>query len=56
MFTLFFTVFMWVILSSVLMQALLLNPVGQARNPFIVNVVGWAMRYMNYTPDMAPKK
>ena len=52
----FFTVFMWVILSSVLMQALLLNPVGQARNPFIVNVVGWAMRYMNYTPDMAPKK
>lgn len=53
---LFSSVFLWVIISSVLMQALLLNPAGQARNPFIVNVVGWAMTYMNYTPDMAPKK
>jgi hypothetical protein len=40
----------------VLMQALLLNPVASARNPFIVNVVGWAMRYMNYSQDLAPKK
>jgi hypothetical protein len=38
------------------MQALLLNPAGTARNPFVVNVVGFAMKYMNYTPDMAPKK
>jgi hypothetical protein len=50
------TVFLWVMISSVLMQALLLNPVGTARNPFIVNVVGFAMKYMNYTTDMAPKK
>ena len=50
------TVFMWVIASSVLMQILLLNPIAETKNPFIVNVVGWAMRYMNYSPDMVPKK
>ena len=66
------------------LQALLLNPIAETKNPFIVNVVGWyvprhpftpatsyavphppcyvtpsvgrSMRYMNYTPDMAPKK
>lgn len=54
--SIFSTVFLWVITSSVLMQALLLNPAGTARNPFVVNVVGFAMKYMNYTPDMAPKK
>ena len=41
--------------SSVAMQLLLLNPITKVRNPFIVNVVGWAMKYMNYTPDMIPK-
>ena len=41
--------------SSVVMQALLLNPVAATKNPFIINVVGWAMRYMNYSTDMAPK-
>jgi len=50
------TVFLWVMVSSVFMQILLLNPLASAKNPFIINVVGWAMRYMNYTPDMAPKK
>jgi hypothetical protein len=38
------------------MQALLLNPLASAKNPFIINIVGWSLRYMNYTPDMVPKK
>jgi len=49
------TVFLWVMSSSVIMQVLLLNPLSSSKNPFLINVVGWAMRYMNYTPDMAPK-
>lgn len=51
----FNTVFMWVMISSLMMQALLLNPLSQSKNPLHINVVGWAMRYMNYTPDMVPK-
>jgi hypothetical protein len=47
---------MWVIASCVIMQALLLNPLAEAKNPFVINIVGWALRYMNYTPDMAPRK
>lgn len=50
------TVFMWVMISALLMQALLLNPFASTKNPFLLNVVGWAMRYMNYTPDMIPPK
>ena len=49
------TVFLWVMSSSLIMQILLLNPLSSSKNPFLINVVGWAMRYMNYTPDMAPK-
>jgi hypothetical protein len=49
------TVFLWVMSSCVLMQLLLVNPIGATKNPFIINVVGWAMRYMNYSPDMRPK-
>lgn len=49
------TVFLWVMVSSVSMQLLLLNPLAASKNPLIVNVVGWAMKYMNYTPDMVPK-
>lgn len=49
------TVFLWVMTSCVLMQLLLLNPLAETKNPFIINVVGWAMKYMNYTPDMVPK-
>ena len=48
-------VFLWVIVSSLSMQILLLNPLSASKNPLVVNVVGWAMRYMNYTPDMIPK-
>lgn len=48
------TVFLWVIASSVIMQLLLINPISATKNPFLVNVVGWAMRYMNYSPDMRP--
>ncbi len=49
------TVFLWVMSSALIMQVLLLNPLSSSKNPFLINVVGWAMRYMNYTPDMAPK-
>ena len=49
------TAFLWVISSSIIMQFLLLNPLASTKNPFLINVVGWSMRYMNYTPDMAPK-
>jgi len=49
------TVFLWVTISSVMMQLILLNPVSSAKNPMVINIVGWAMRYMNYTPDMKPK-
>lgn len=48
------TVFLWVMASSVIMQLLLINPISATKNPFLVNVVGWAMRYMNYSPDMRP--
>ena len=48
------TVFLWVMSSSVIMQLLLINPVAATKNPFLINVVGWAMRYMNYTPEMRP--
>jgi len=50
------TVFLWVIVSSVSMQLLLLNPISSSKNPLLINVVGWALKYMNYTPDMVPKK
>merc|ERR1719230_931388 len=46
------TAFTWVIASSVFMQLLLINPVSSSKNPFLLNVVGWAMRYMNYSPEM----
>ena len=49
------TAFTWVIASSVFMQLLLINPVSSSKNPFLLNVVGWAMRYMNYSPEMRPK-
>lgn len=48
------TVFLWVMASSVIMQLLLINPLAATKNPFLVNVVGWALRYMNYSPDMRP--
>ena len=48
------TVFLWVMSSALVMQLLLLNPISSTKNPFIVNVVGWAMRYMNYSSDMRP--
>lgn len=48
------TVFLWVLVSCLSMQAILLNPVASSKNPMLINVVGWAMRYMNYTPDMKP--
>mmetsp|Transcript_31806 Transcript_31806/g.53664 ORF Transcript_31806/g.53664 Transcript_31806/m.53664 type:complete len:244 (+) Transcript_31806:65-796(+) len=51
----FNTVFMWVMISCLMMQSLLLVPLSQSKNPMHINVVGWAMRYMNYTPDMVPK-
>jgi hypothetical protein len=48
-------VFIWVLVSSVFMQVCLLNPISGLKNPFLLNVVGWAMRYMNYTSDLVPK-
>lgn len=48
------SVFLWVMVSCLSMQAILLNPVSSSKNPLLINVVGWAMKYMNYTPDMKP--
>jgi hypothetical protein len=48
------TVFTWEMISCLFMMYVLLNPL-EAKNPMHINVVGWAMRYMNYTPDMVPK-
>jgi len=48
------SVFTWVVASCTIMQFSLLNPISTAKNPFLVNVVGWAMRYMNYSKDMIP--
>lgn len=50
------TVFLWIMISSLSMQFLLLNPLASSKNPFLLNVVGFAMKYMNYTPDLIPKK
>ena len=49
------TVFLWVITSALFMQLSLLNPLSSTKNPVLVNIVGWALRYMNYTTDMKPK-
>lgn len=48
------TVFLWVMVSCVSMQLILLNPLARSKNPLLINVVGWAMRYMNYSTDMKP--
>ncbi|KAJ1417250.1 hypothetical protein B484DRAFT_454052 [Ochromonadaceae sp. CCMP2298] len=48
------TVFTWEMISCLFMMYVLLNPL-EAKNPMHINVVGWAMRYMNYSPDMVPK-
>lgn len=53
------TVFLWVMVSCLSMQVILLNPLSSSKNPLLINVVGWAMKYMNYSNDMkpaAPKK
>ena len=49
------SVFLWVVTSCLLMQSVLINPLAQSRNPFQINVVGLAMRYMNYNSSMKPK-
>jgi len=48
------SVFLWVMVSSLFMQISLLNPLASAKNPVLINVVGWAMRYMNYSDSMKP--
>ena len=50
------TVFTWVIGSAAFMQLLLLNPIASTKNPFLVNIVGFALRYMGYTPDPSLKR
>lgn len=50
------TVFIWVMTSAVFMQVLLLNPLSSAKNPFLLNIVNWSLKYMGYTPDMQPKR
>jgi hypothetical protein len=42
------TVFLWVMVSAITMQTTLLNPISESKNPFLVNIVGWSMRYMGY--------
>lgn len=49
------TVFLWVMVSCISMQAILINPISSSKNPVLVNVVGWSMKYMNYASDMKPK-
>eukprot|EP00607_Mallomonas_marina_P007199 CAMPEP_0182416274 /NCGR_PEP_ID=MMETSP1167-20130531/545_1 /TAXON_ID=2988 /ORGANISM="Mallomonas Sp, Strain CCMP3275" /LENGTH=237 /DNA_ID=CAMNT_0024588899 /DNA_START=43 /DNA_END=756 /DNA_ORIENTATION=+ len=50
------TVFMWVTFSAIFMQILLLNPLSSAKNPMLLNVVNWSMKYMGYSSDMAPRR
>mmetsp|Transcript_24211 Transcript_24211/g.22014 ORF Transcript_24211/g.22014 Transcript_24211/m.22014 type:complete len:253 (+) Transcript_24211:78-836(+) len=49
------TLFIWVLVSAILMQGMILNPFSSIKNPFLINIVGWSLRYMNFTKDMYPK-
>jgi Chloroplast import apparatus Tic20-like len=53
---LFNSVFLWVMTSSVFMQLLLINPVSTTKNPFVINIVGWSLKYMGYSPDPSLKR
>jgi len=48
--------FTWVMGSCFFMMATLLNPISSSKNPVLVNVVGWALRYMGYSPDPSLKR
>ena len=48
--------FTWVLGSCFFMQATLLNPVSSSKNPVLINVVGWALKYMGYAPDPTMKR
>lgn len=50
------TVFTWVMVSATAMQISLLNPLGRGKNPFLLNILNWSMRYMGYSSDMFVKK
>lgn len=50
------TAFTWVVGSCFFMQATLLNPVSSSKNPLLVNVVGFALRYMGYQQDPSLKR
>ena len=30
---------------------IVLGVASSTKNPFVINIVGWAMRYMGYQPD-----
>jgi hypothetical protein len=42
-------------ITSLVMVFSLMNPLQLSENPVVLNVVGWSMRFMNYSKDMAPK-
>eukprot|EP01041_Mallomonas_annulata_P014027 gene14027-29863_t len=50
------TVFLWVMISATFMQILLLNPLSSSKNPLLLNIVNWSLKYMGYSSDMAPKR
>lgn len=50
------TVFLWTMVACLSMQFTLLNPLSASKNPLVVNVFGLALRYMNWTPELAKGK
>lgn len=49
-------VFLWTMVACLSMQFTLLNPLSASKNPLVVNVFGFALRYMNWTPELAKGK
>lgn len=43
-------------ISSLTMQLLILAPFTQTRNPVQLNVLAWALGFMNYTKELSPRR
>lgn len=54
-----FLVYLWVFWNCFAMQALILTagtPLSRNKNPFVLNVLSWSLRFMNYSKDMQPRR
>lgn len=50
------TAFLFVMINCVFMQLMLMNPINPYKNPYILNVMPWSLRFMNYKRTMVPKR